>query len=98
MLKLATRTRGSDPEARAAAATGGRVGIFDLERRTAERFDEIHRAAADQAQTYRVDQQLDPVGLGNAVIELGGFGQIEAVLKARAAAALDRKPQKRRLE
>src|SRR3546814_1007729 len=42
--------KASDREARPAAAAGGGIGIFDLERRSAERIDEIDRAAAHEVE------------------------------------------------
>src|SRR3546814_9085592 len=51
-----------DREAGPAAAARGRVGIFDLERRSAERIDEIDDAAAHQIDADRVDDELHPVG------------------------------------
>src|SRR3546814_10914211 len=51
--------KASDREARPAAAAGGGVGIFDLERRSAERIDEIDRAAANEVAAERIDDRSD---------------------------------------
>src|SRR3546814_6469309 len=76
--------------ARPAAAARGGVGVFDLERRSAQRIDEIDDAAAHQVDAHRVDHQLHPVGFGDDVIGIDFLGQTEAIGEARAAPAIDR--------
>ena len=56
---------GSDAEAGTAAAAGRGVGIFDLERRAAQRFDEIDHAAGDQVEADRIDHQPHAVGFAD---------------------------------
>ena len=81
-------------EARPAAAACGGVGIFDLERRSAERIDEIDDTAAHQIDTHGVDDQLHSVGLGDDVVGVDAFGEPETLGEARTAAAFDRKAQR----
>ena len=85
----------SDREARSAAAARSRIGIFDLERRSAERIDEIDDAAAHQVNADRIDDQLHPVGLGDDVIGVDALGKAEAIGEARTAAAVDREAERR---
>ncbi len=86
----------SDSEAGTATATRGGLRILHLERRAAERFDEIDRAAGHQIEAHRVDHQPDPAGLADRIVGLGRIGEVELVLEARAAAAFDREAQDRR--
>ncbi len=65
------------------------MGVFNPERRTAKRVDEIHGASADQIEADRIDQQLHPIGFTDAVIAISSIGQIEYVLKTRTAAPFD---------
>src|SRR5687768_3513339 len=92
-MKQSARVRTLDAEARSATATRRGLRILDLERRAAERFDEIDRAAFDQIEAHRVDHELHAAGLADEVVGLGGIGEIELVLEARAAAAFDRQAQ-----
>src|SRR5690606_24771291 len=82
-----------DAEAGTATATRGGVRILDLERRAAERFDEIDRAPFDQLEAHRIDDQLHAVRFAHGVPGLRRVGQVELVLEARAATALDREAQ-----
>src|SRR5690606_6934830 len=88
MLKEAIRTdRSLDAEARTATATGGGVRILHLEGRAAERFDEIDRAAIDQFEARRVDDQRHARGFAHCIVGFCRIGQVELVLESRAAAA-----------
>src|SRR5690606_18037416 len=82
-----------DAEAGTATATRGGVRILDLERRAAERFDEIDRAPFDQLEAHRIDDQFHAVRFAHGVPGVRRVGQVELVLEARAAAALDREAQ-----
>src|SRR3546814_1760448 len=78
----------SDREARPAAAARGGVGIVDLERRSAERIDEVDRAAAHEVEADRIDHQLHPVGFGDDIVGVDALGQAEAIGEARTAATV----------
>src|SRR3990170_8303531 len=84
-------------EAGAAAAARSRIGVGDLERRAAEILDIIDRRSADEIEADWVDQQSYAVGLGSDVALLDRIGQGEAISEARAASAVDRQTEHRRL-
>ena len=89
-----TRGCASDCEADAAAAGGDRVGVLDLESLTHQVIDEIEFGAAQHLQRDRVDDNAHAVAADNEVV-IGPLGvDVEGVLEARAAAALDRNAQR----
>ena len=49
--------------------------VLDLERRAAERFDEVHDAAVHQLKADRIDDQPDPIGLRHNIVSLGRVGE-----------------------
>src|SRR5690606_4540120 len=96
MTRLLRTSWVSDAEAGAAAAACRGVGILHLERRAAERFDEIHGAARDKVEAYRVDHQLHPIGFADNIVGIRLVGEVELVLETRASAAFHRQAQDRR--
>src|ERR1700733_2461450 len=83
----------SDRKAGAAAAGGGRVGIVDAERGADQIVDEIDLRARQERHRGGIDEN-DRAVTGNHQIILGAQTfDVELVLKAGAAAALDADPQ-----
>ncbi len=80
-------------KAGAAAATGGRVGVRHLERRTAQIFDIIDRRTAYQIEADRIDHQSDAVGLDRAILIIDYIGKTKSILETGAPAPLDRQSQ-----
>ena len=86
----------SDREADAAAAGGDRVGVLDLERLAHQVVDEIELRAAHHLQRDRVDddarrRRASRRNRRRRAVRV----DVEGVLEARAAAALDRDAQRR---
>src|SRR3546814_20405917 len=75
--------KASDCEARPAAAAGGGIGIFDLDRRSAERIDEIDRAAAHEVEADWIDDHLHPVGFGAAFAGVDAVGSANTTVRQR---------------
>src|SRR5688500_15756381 len=86
MVPAGTRLGG---EAAAAAAGRLRVRIADHELRAVQALAVIDLGAHQVLQAERVDQQGDAIGPYRDVVLALGFVELEAVLEARAAAALD---------
>src|SRR6185295_20150343 len=84
---------GLNAERRAAPAGGRRVRILDREPAAGNGIDEIDFCALEIADAHRVDIQLDAVGLVDLVANAAAFFDHQAVLKPRAAAALDEHTQ-----
>src|SRR3546814_17992657 len=68
--------KASDREARPAAAAGGGIGIFALDRRSAERTAEMDRAAAHEAEAARTADQLPPAAFGADIAGVVAFGHM----------------------
>src|SRR5215831_8258336 len=82
-------TKSINGERRAAAAGRGRVRILDREPATGHRIDEVDFGALEVANADRIHEQLDAVRLEHLIPgALSVFLDHQAVLKARAAAAL----------
>src|SRR3954471_24338118 len=84
-----------DAEGRPAAARRLGVRVLDRESAAGDVVDEIDLRAAQVAGADRIDQQLDAVGLDDRVGRRVPLALVDhqAVLKARAAAALDEDAQ-----
>src|SRR5262245_86099 len=79
---------------RAAAAAGRRgVGILDREAAARHRVNEIDFGTLEVADADWVDEQLDAIRLEHLVARAAAFLDHEAVLEARAAAALNEHAQ-----
>src|SRR5687767_15312502 len=85
----------SDAEAASAAAAGGGVGVGDLEGGAAEALDIVDRAASDEIEGHRIDDERDSVLDGGEVLGGDLVGEAEAIGEAGAAAAVDREPEDR---
>src|SRR5687767_12782815 len=81
-------TRGLDAERRSAPARRHRVRVLDGEAPAGNRVDEIHFGALEITDADRIDEQLDAVRLEHLVGSAAAFLDHQAVLEARAAAAL----------
>src|SRR6478735_2886493 len=86
-----------DREAGAAAARGGDVRVVDLELGADQLVDEVDLGAANEAERDRIDHYLGPVALDHNVVRRRVLHQVEAVLEARAATALDADAHQRRV-
>src|SRR5690606_27109347 len=78
----------SGGEGGSAAAGGLRVGIADDELRALQALAVVDFRAAEVLEAHRVDQQLHAVLFDQRVAVLLGLVEFEAILHARAAAAL----------
>src|SRR5262245_43392542 len=85
----------SDREAGAATARGGGVGIDDAEGGADQVVDKIDLRTRHVAERDLVDEDPRSCPLDDEIIGLRSLDQIELILEARAAAALDAHPQKR---
>src|SRR5207342_2439986 len=88
------RTRRATPrpshrEAAAAAAGGLRVGIADDELRALQAFAVVDFRTHQVLQAERIDEQRDAVAFHRHVVLAPRLVELEAVLEARAPAALD---------
>src|SRR5512141_124843 len=77
----------------ATAAPARRVRVFHREAGAAHVLDEVHRGAVQLQGALRVDDDLD-VAHGEDVVGRALLVEREAVLKARAAAALNEDPER----
>src|SRR5690242_19541680 len=84
-----------DLERVAAAARGDCVRVVDLEPRLLDRLEVIDDRAGEIGGAERVDDDLHALALELVVALLGAAVEAEAVLEARAPAALDRDTQDR---
>ena len=80
-------------KARPAAAGRGRDGVVDAERRPDEVVDEVDLGARHVLDRDRIDQHRRPFPGQHEVVVAAGLIEVEFVLKAGAAAALDAHPQ-----
>lgn len=85
--------RPSDREARAAAAGGLGVGVFDLEGLSDQVVDEVDFRSLDIGLRYRIDQHHRAIALDGQIVLIAVRGQRKFVLKARATATIDGDPQ-----
>jgi len=87
-------TKSLNGERRTAAAGRRRVRILDRESAAGHRVDEVDFGALQVADADRIDEQLDAVRLEYLIPgALTVFLDHQAVLEARAAAALDKYTQ-----
>ena len=91
--RLPVLDRKADP----AAAGGDRVRVLDLERLAHQVVDEVELGPLQHLERDRVDDHGRPVAGGDEIVVRAGFVDVERILEARAAAALDRNPQRRAL-
>jgi hypothetical protein len=94
-LKARWRISASDREADPAAARGGRVRVLHAERLAHEVVDEVELGAPYHFERDGVDDHDRTVAGGDEVVLGAGLLDVEGVLEARAAAALDRDAQRR---
>src|SRR5262249_28606178 len=81
-------------EGLSAAAGRRRVRVLDREAAAGDRVDEVDFRAVQVPDADRVDEKLHPVRLEDLIARtLAVFLDHQAVLEARAAAALDEHPQ-----
>src|SRR5262249_32785401 len=92
-FQVATRMRKSDREARAAAARGRGVGIVDAERGADQVVDEIDFRARQKRHRRWIDQHHRMIALDHQIVLGLRALDVELVLEAGAAAALDRDAQ-----
>ena len=91
---LHARARASvDRERRAAAAGRGRVRVAHGEMRAHQRVREVELGAGQQIEAGGVDHHARAVAFDRRVVGRGAVGELEAVLKARAAAGEHRHAQ-----
>src|SRR5690349_17928120 len=83
------RVRALEREARAAAAGGRGIRVLDLEGGADQVVDEVDLGACEVFERHGVDQDLRAAFRDDGVVACLCIDEVELVLKAGAAAALD---------